>query len=296
MKGRDEFGLEALTARVLASPEVAAAIAGSGMEPAEAARLVEIYASEAPVGLALVEPLLRPGLRILEVGSGIGLLTRHLAERGFDVTAIEPGAAGFGLMPRVGASVAAMEPALPPSARLRIGAAELDPAVHGLFDLVFSVNVMEHVPDLDGAFRGMAGVLKPGGTMIHMCPNYLIPYEPHFGIPLLPLAPRWTKRLFPARVASLPGVWDELNFITARRVRALAARHGLRAAFDRGVLARTLRRLETDPEFVIRQGGLPRLAQRLLTASGAIGLLERLPGEYLTPMVFRLVHADAARP
>ena len=38
-----------------------------------------------------------------------------------------------------------------------------------------------------------------GGAMIHMCPNYFVPYEPHFGIPLIPFAPRATQRFFRAR-------------------------------------------------------------------------------------------------
>ena len=286
--------LDAFIARVRAAPEVAAAAARCGLAPGQAENLLGIYTNEAPVGLGLVAPLLRPGLRVLEVGCGIGVLARFLLDRNVDLTGIEPGAAGFGFMPEIGAAIRALEPARGDAGWLTIGAEKLDPAAHGKFDLIYSVNVLEHIPDLDAAFAGMARVLAPGGAMIHMCPNYFVPYEPHFGIPLIPFAPRATQRLFPRTVKKYPGIWEELNFISARRVRALARANALTAEFERGVLSRMLRRATGDAHFRARQGGAAALGQRAVSGLGLAGLIERLPGEYLTPMVFRAAHVSGA--
>lgn len=278
--------LDAFIARVLASPAVAEAAAATGRPDAH--QLLETYANEARVGLELIEADLQPGRRLLEVGCGIGLLARFLHDEGYDITGIEPGASGFGFMPAIGRAILSLEPALPADHWRICGAEALDPAVFGSFDVIYSTNVLEHIPDLPGAFRGMAAVLASQGRMVHLCPNYTVPYEPHFGIPLLPLVPGLTRHLAPRVVARLPGVWEELNFITARRVRAEARANDLVVSFDRGVTAATLRRFEEDPVFRSRQGRLARAVYRILRVTGAAKILEHLPGDFATPMVLRM--------
>ncbi len=41
------------------------------------------------------------------------------------------------------------------------------------FDVLFSISVIEHVPQLDGFFTDCARLLKPGGRMIHLIDIYL---------------------------------------------------------------------------------------------------------------------------
>src|SRR5262249_53780621 len=41
------------------------------------------------------------------------------------------------------------------------------------FDTVISCETIEHVPDPKGAVRELARVLKPGGSLVLTCPNYL---------------------------------------------------------------------------------------------------------------------------
>lgn len=282
--------LAAFSARILADPEVAAAAAKSGRT--DAPELAATYAAEASTGLSLIAPLLRPGMRVLEVGCGIGALARFLDDQGVDITGIEPGASGFGFMPDMGRAILAMTPAMPDKHWLPIGAEKLDPALHGRFDLIFSTNVMEHIADLEGAFRGMTSVLAAGGTMVHLCPNYVVPYEPHFGVPLLPWWPGATRHLFPRTVGKYPGLWDELNFITSQRVKSLSRRNGLNTAFDRGIMGAALRRFDRDPMFRERQGRIAGLAQGAITRFGLMGWLDRLPGEWTSPMVMRLTHSN----
>lgn len=277
--------------RIKSSSEVADAIARLSLPPAEADILLATYTAEARAGLQLVAPLLGEGMRVLEVGSGIGVLTRFLHDQGVDIVGIEPAASGFGFMHEVGRAVFELDGGASKVRWLPLGAEALDPAAQGAFDLIFSTNVLEHIGDLEGAFRGMTAVLKPDGRMVHHCPNYFLPYEPHFGIPLVPLAPGLTRFVFPKTLKRYPGVWDELNFITAGRVRRLSARFGLTVRFERGVLAKILRRFDQDAVFRERQGGPAALIGRLIAGLGLVRAAETIPGEFLSPMVMQLTHA-----
>lgn len=281
-----EARLDRWLAQLLPRIDTADVAERAGKEVGEADRLLAIYANEARVGLRLIQPMLRPGMRVLEIGSGIGALLNFLHADGVDIVGIEPGASGFGFMPAMNTAVAAA--AAGDVRCLALGAEELDPGMHGTFDLIFSTNVMEHIPDLDSAFRGMAGVLAPNGTMVHACPNYAIPYEPHFGIPLVPGFPQLTRHLAPRVLTLYPGLWAELNFITAGRVKRIVRRLGLSVTFDRGVLRDILRRVGEDDEFSKRQGRLGRLVRFGVRSFGLRALFERIPGNWLTPMIFRV--------
>ena len=47
------------------------------------------------------------------------------------------------------------------------------------FDAVIVNEVLEHIPDQDGALREIWRVLKPGGKFLLFCPNRLYPFETH---------------------------------------------------------------------------------------------------------------------
>jgi 2-polyprenyl-3-methyl-5-hydroxy-6-metoxy-1,4-benzoquinol methylase len=124
---------------------------------------LDTYLNEVPVALDLLAPLLdaEAPRRIFEVGSGIGAVTACLRADGHEVVAIEPVGPGFEdmllLQRAIEAAVAALQPG-PASSNappLPIGVDDLDPAVHGRFDVVFSANVLEHVPDPISALERM---------------------------------------------------------------------------------------------------------------------------------------------
>ncbi len=98
-----------------------------------------------------------PGARILEIGAGTGFQATLLAERGFDVTAIEVSDSNY-----------------KPSRLFPI--ADFDgrhiPCETDSFDVVFSSNVMEHVVDLSQLNREILRVLRPGGYCIHAMPTH----------------------------------------------------------------------------------------------------------------------------
>jgi len=106
------------------------------------------------------ESLVRPfeGLRLLDVGSGGGLLSEPLARMGFAVTGIDAGDKNVA-MARLHAEQAGLE------IDYRIATPEaLDPTQP--FDVVLSMEVVEHVPDV-GQFLGHACArLRPGGAFV----------------------------------------------------------------------------------------------------------------------------------
>jgi SAM-dependent methyltransferase len=92
--------------------------------------------------------------------------------------------------------------------RVVCGAGECLPFPDGIFDLVLSNEVLEHVQDDRAAVREIVRTLRPGGRLVLFCPNRGYPFETHgiywrgryhFGnIPLVNYLPRgWRNRLAP---------------------------------------------------------------------------------------------------
>lgn len=195
----------------------------TGADLERTAGILKMYGAECRHGFRLISKELPASGRILEVGAGLGMLSSYLRMLGHDIAALEPCTAGFDFFGEIRKVVAEETDTDVPD--LQIGAEELNPAQHGAFQFVFSVNVIEHIPDLTGAMRGMASVLTRGGRMWHTCPNYVVPYEPHFGIPLVPLFPKTTGLLLP-RSISTGELWTSLNFVTYFELKRLARANG----------------------------------------------------------------------
>ncbi len=225
---------------------------------------------------------------ILEVGGGLGLLHAWLRRRGLPITSLEPGLAGhpesYALAVRalalLGCDGSEFLPLL----------AEQAPSLGRRFALIFSYNVLEHLSDLPGSLTALATCLLPGGRMRHSCPNYRVPYEPHFGLPLWPLSPRWLERWLPALRDD--ELWRGLNFLSASDLQRWAAAHGLVARFDDAQTYRTFLRLESEPSFSDKHPRLFRLG-RLLRRLRLLSLLRYLPPTWMTPMQVTFCHPDA---
>lgn len=106
--------------------------------------------------IAKVIPLFKPGARILEIGAGTGQQAAEIARHGFAVEAIEIGGSNYS-----GVRVFPIT--------------EYDgtniPFPNASFDIVFSSNVLEHVPHLAQLNRDIIRVLKPDGYCVHVMPT-----------------------------------------------------------------------------------------------------------------------------
>jgi SAM-dependent methyltransferase len=227
--------------------------------------------------------------RALEIGGGIGITLAWLVQHGYDASAIEPALSGHSEHFDLGLRILRRWGVDPdrwiPLPCERIG------ELHQRFDLIFSNNVLEHIGDLDAAFAAMAGALTADGRLRHHCPNYSVPYEPHFGIPLLPLFPRATASLF--RGVGATDLWRGLNFVNPRLLRRLCERHGLALDFDRAILAGQFRRFDEDRNFADRHPALTWTYRRLRSL-GLLRALEHVPPEVATPIRFSAWRARPA--
>jgi 2-polyprenyl-6-hydroxyphenyl methylase/3-demethylubiquinone-9 3-methyltransferase len=109
------------------------------------------------------------GKRVLDVGCGGGILAETLAAEGAVVTGIDPSekslAAARDHARRSGLTI-----------DYRRGTAEelSGAGLEGTFDLVFAVDVLEHVDDLDRTLAAIARVLAPGGGLGFLTHNRTI--------------------------------------------------------------------------------------------------------------------------
>lgn len=237
---------------------------------------------EAEKTLQTIEPHLVSNARLMEIGGGVGLVYALLRSKGYDIVALEPGATGFGDRHRAGLHLMKTL-GIDPSSWIKMGIEDFSPSGPA-FDLIFSYFTLEHLPDLEKAFQVMERALHNQGLMIHCCPNYNIPFEPHYNIPIIPIKPEWTALIFPG--LQNKGLWQGLNFTTTQGISRLCRHYGLRPVFCKGMTARAFERVLSDPIFAARKKGFIKLA-RLLKKAGLLKVISScLPPSFDTPMQF----------
>lgn len=247
------------------------------------------YVEEAIFGMRLISKFTLEG-RILEVGSGPGMLVAWLHMNGVNVMGIEPSEIGFEFNLQIQNAIWDYYK-LPGNLILDLVAEDLDPAVHGKFDLIYSVNVIEHLPpdNIQLAFTKFKNVLADDGMMLHHCPNYIIPFEPHYGVPLVPLFPQLMGKI---KGIANENLWKSFNFITLPQVKKVASAIGMEVSFQRKAMKDTFVRLEEDKEFAERHATLVKIYP-LLKKLGIINFFGLIPPVLCTPMTYTILHKGA---
>jgi len=132
-----------------------------------------------------MEPSELRGKRILEVGSGFGIFLVVLRlHYGAESYGVEPSKDGFDgsfsiaceIMEQLGINPAIISPAM----------GENLPFPNAYFDFVFSSTVLEHTEDPALVIEEAIRVLKPGGRLQFVYPNYGAFFEGHYAIPWIP--------------------------------------------------------------------------------------------------------------
>lgn len=228
--------------------------------------MFDTYAAEAAFGRRYISSdldRLHFGAKVLEVGAGSLLLSCQLVREGFLVTAIEPIGDGFSHFDRMRRVVLEKAHSLGCCPTILDLPAERFAAVNS-FDYAFSVNVMEHVGDVERVLANVGKSLIIGSTYRFTCPNYLFPYEPHFNIPTL-FSKRLTEQLLGRKIfgsQNVPdpsGTWMSLNWITVLQVVSYVRQlPWLSLKLNRAMLVSTLERIASDPDFAGRRSPMMR--------------------------------------
>ena len=107
----------------------------------------------------------------------------------------------------------------------------------------------------------MNRALAPGGMACILFPNYDVPFEPHFNLPLVGSA-KFTSKIFAKYIAkkererNAAGLWKSLNFIKYTELRRYCREEGINIDFDTRIMALLLTRIADDTEFRKRHSGL----------------------------------------
>lgn len=139
------------------------------LDPRRAADQAEVLTEYAPLA----------GKTVLEIGSGAGVT--HIAwtkAYRIDGWAVEPEGQGFGDTAAIARDLIRANGLDP--ARILNAAGEALPFPDATFDIVYSTNVLEHTIDPAQVLREAVRVLKPGGTLQIVCPNYLSYFDGHY--------------------------------------------------------------------------------------------------------------------
>jgi len=107
-------------------------------------------------GQALERAGLKPGMRIVDIGTGTGLVAREAVKRVGDPSLV------VGVDPSTGMMANAR---LPAGVQLVEGRAEAIPFPNGSFDFLSMGYALRHIGDLSAAFGEFHRILKPGGRL-----------------------------------------------------------------------------------------------------------------------------------
>lgn len=150
------------------------------------------------------------GAQILEVGSGLAMnMITWSKFYGAQMRGVEPDAVGFDSSFKLGRQLMEVNGLNPEHIVNAVG--EKLPFADNSFDIVYSTNVLEHTEDPLAVLKESLRVLRPGGTLQFVFPNYGSYYDGHYGVfhpPVLwrgffPWYVRWVWRRDPSFARTL---------------------------------------------------------------------------------------------
>lgn len=225
---------------------------------------------------------------VAEIGSGIGLLAMAVSQSVDSVTGYEPSSAGY---ENVAEAHVQLRQSAKHSANFK---RSLFSKEDGRFDLIYAINVIEHIPHWQTVVEEALESLTPGGKLILVFPNYTIPYEPNYN--LLPLGgKRFTriifgKRIKTSRIQNTEQHWNDLSFPKYRQLKKLIAQKTrFTAEFSNEVVLSYVARLDRDAEFDKRKKGLFFKLLRVAKKIGFLGYLVKNLPKPLHPVTFAVI-------
>lgn len=222
---------------------------------------------------------------VLEIGSGTGILLNELKEHFPNITfsGIDPNVSGFHNLKKITNNLNN------DGHNIVVENTDVEKFKSDKkFDLIFSVNVFEHVSDQLQYLIKTHNLLNKNGLNIILCPNYDFPYEPHFVIPII-INKKITKFIFNSKITNFEikenekGLWDGLSFLGRKKIESILKKNNYNYFLDDGIKTRMLDRLNSDKAFKKRQGIAGTLAKisKLLMIDKLIFNIIKIPFPYM---------------
>jgi len=156
----------------------------------------------------------RQGKRLLEIGFKNGLFLDECRKAGLDAVGLE-------INPVYVSNVQAAFPSL--DVRLYDGGRF--PFNDASFDFIVSFQVLEHVDSVSQIIEESLRLLKPGGIMCHICPNYRSFYEGHFNVVWLPFLNKSLGRIYLKMLGKYKPVYENINLVKPKGITSVLKRH-----------------------------------------------------------------------
>ena len=222
---------------------------------------------------------------VLEIGSGTGILLNELKENFPDIQflGIDPNVSGFHNLKTI------ISKLNEDGYNIKVESTGVEKySSDKKFDLIFSINVFEHVEDQIQYLLKTHELLNKNGLNVILCPNYDFPYEPHFVIPII-INKKITKFIFNSKIENFEkkenehGLWDGLSFLGRKKIEKILKNHNYTYFLDDTIKVRMLNRLNSDKAFKKRQGIAGTLAKisKLLMIDKLIFNILRVPFPYM---------------
>lgn len=161
------------------------------------------------------------GKKVLEIGSGGGV-THIVWSNAYriDGWGVEPEGEGFGDTASIARDLIRANGL--DTSRIVNATGEALPFPDASFDIVYSTNVLEHTNDPAQVLREAVRVLKPGGTLQIVCPNYLSYFDGHYAAFHPPIFSNaffrwWIKWVWRRDPAFAGTIRTEINPVWVRR-------------------------------------------------------------------------------
>lgn len=260
----------------------------------------DIFLNEAIYGFRYISPYIEAlpsNASVLEVGSGPCVLLSHLSDmfKSISFTGIEPIGPGFD---KFKTSLDQLRTQF--QFDLYEGTYEsFGESRTEKYDLIFLINVFEHLQDWSHFIKFVKFHLKNRGKCVILCPNYSLPYESHFQIPII-INKTFTYKIFRKHIEnyeimhSQSGLWSSLNFVKLRKVQRVVDQQSLELKRNDRITIELINRLSYDQEFKKRQNVVGKIA-KVANMFGVLNLFQFYPFYLFQPYIFlELTHRPSA--
>ena len=194
----------------------------------------------------------KKNINVLEVGCGLGILASLLKENFSSIR-------GYGIEPyKSGYEKLSIKKNII-SKKIKFKNISFEAYKPGCkFDIIYSVNVFEHLDDWQHYLKKIQIWLKDDGKCIILCPNYAFPYESHFRLPII-YNKSFTRLIFSKYIDNYEkknntvGLWDSLNFVKMSEVKKYCSRNNLSFKYNNHIFTDIIDRFNEDKAFRKRQ-------------------------------------------